>query len=303
MAGPKLRAFRSRVLLAALKLVAAIGRRVPLRAGQFAGRRLGSFAGLVARRERARVMANLAIAFPEWSDRQRRRTADAMFRHLGMLLFEMVWLPNVNASNMYETAIVEGGDAVIAAVREGRSVVVIGSHCGNWEWVAYLLGLIVPLSVMQRERDETGLNDFIRNLRLNAGVQTIDRGTSRSGREILQALKKPGLLAFLIDQSIRAESAKVPFFGKPALTPIGPAKLAIRSGAPLLPVFIERLPNGKHLARFLDLIETKPDDDPIALTAKVTLLIEAQIRRVPEQWVWIHDRWRDRPKWDVANRP
>ena len=110
------------------------------------------------------------------------------------------------------------------------------------------------------------------------------------------------MLGFLIDQSIRAESVKVPFFGKPALTPIGPATLAIRMGAVAVAAFIERRPDGSHLVRVLEPIETTRDDDPIALTARMTHEIENQIRRVPEQWVWMHDRWRDRPKWDVARR-
>ena len=302
MAGPRLRAFRGRILIRLLRVVAFIGRRIPLRVGRFIGSTLGELGTLFARRDRRRVLSNLAIAFPEWTDAQRLKTFHAMARHLGMLLFEIVWLPNLNKANLHETTITEGTEPIAKAVAEGRSFVAITGHVGNWEWLSYVIGLIVPLTALQRERAEPGLNDFIRELRLNAGVQTIDRGSAKSAREMLQALRKPGLLGFLIDQSLRAESAKVPFFGHPALTPIGPVKLAVRSGVPLLPLFDERLPDGRHRVRFLEPIETKPDDDPIELTARLTKIIEDQIRRAPEQWVWIHDRWRDRPKWDVTSR-
>jgi Kdo2-lipid IVA lauroyltransferase/acyltransferase len=300
VAGPKLRAFRERALRRALSVVDFIGRRLPLRAGQRIGAALGSIACLLAVRDRRKSIENMRVAFPEWSDRERRRVTRAMFRHLGASLFEMMWLPNIAGPNAHTTF--EGLDRVLDLVRAGRSVVAFTGHCGNWEWLAYsVANLGVPVTVLQRERREAGVNDLITAIRGHAGIQTIDRGSTATGRELIRAMRKPGFVAFLIDQSIRAESAKVPFFGRPALTPIGPATLAIRTGAIAVAVFVERRPDGTHLIRFGEPIETKRDDDPIELTARITRLIEVQIRRVPEQWVWMHDRWRDRPDWDVGS--
>src|SRR5207253_8362625 len=107
------------------------------------------------------------------------------------------------------------------------------------------------------------------------------------------------ILAFVLDQNIRTESVKVPFFGKPALTPIGPVQFAIRTEAVVAPAFIERRADGKQYATFGEPIHCKRGDDPVALAARITLLIEEQIRRVPEQWVWMHDRWRERPKYEA----
>ena len=272
---------------------------MPLRAGRAAGRVLGAMAWFVARRDRRKAIENMRIAFPDWTDAHRRGVARAMFRHLGASLFEIVWLPNLD-QNM--TAL-EGVDRLLEMVRSGRSIVAFTGHCGNWEWLAYSVAKLgVPVTVLQRERPEAGLGEFIASIRRGAGIETIDRGTTAAGRELIRAMRKPGVVAFLIDQSIRAESAKVPFFGRPALTPIGPATLAIRTGAAAMAVFIERRADGTQLVRCLAPIETKRDDDPIALTARMTEEIEKQIRRVPEQWVWMHDRWRDRPKWDVGAR-
>ena len=299
MAGPKLRAFRERLLLRALRVVAAIGRRIPLRAGQKFGSAIGLLAYFAARRDHVKAIENMRVAFPEWSDTQRRHTTRAMFRHLGTSLFEVVWLPNLppNATTF------EGLDRVLEIARSGRPVVAFTGHCGNWEWLAYSVAKTgAAVTVLQRERPEAGLNQFITSIRKKAGIDTIDRGSTATARELIRAMRKPGFTAFLIDQSIRAESAQVPFFGKPALTPIGPATLAIRMGAVAVAAFIERRPDGSHLVRVLEPIETTRDDDPIALTARMTHEIENQIRRVPEQWVWMHDRWRDRPKWDVARR-
>ena len=113
---------------------------------------------------------------------------------------------------------------------------------------------------------------------------------------MFRTLRSGGLLAFLIDQNIRAESVKVPFFGMPALTPIGPAKLAVRAEAPVMICFVERR-GGKHIVQFQEPIVAS---DPVEITARLTAAIEEQIRRAPEQWVWFHPRWKERPKWEVA---
>lgn len=188
-------------------------------------------------------------------------------------------------------------------VRDGRGMVAYTGHCGNWEWLACCVASYgISLTVLQRERDEAEINQFITETRARFGIGTIDRGSTSAARAMLRALKNAGALAFLNDQNIRAESAKVPFFGRPALTPIGPARLAIRAGVPLVGIFIERGDDGRQHIVFDEPIETSRDDDPIALTTRMTARIEAQIRRAPEQWVWMHERWRERPEWDVAVR-
>ncbi len=293
MAGPRVRAFRESALRGALKVIGFLGRRLPLRVGQQIGAALGALAYFFARRDRRRAFENMAVAFPEWTPARRRQVARAMFRHLGMSLFEIMWLPNIRDTNPKTTF--EGVDRVLELVRDGRAVVTFTGHCGNWEWLAYSMGKLAQVTVMQRERPEAGIDALITGIRGHAGIETIDRGATAAGRELIRAMRKPGFVAFLIDQSIRAESAKVPFFGKPAPTPIGPATLAIRTGAYAAPVFIERKDDGTHHIAWGEPIETKRDDDPIELTARITRAIEEQIRRVPEQWVWFHERWRERP--------
>jgi KDO2-lipid IV(A) lauroyltransferase len=283
--------------------MAAIARRLPLATIRAFGRALGSFAWHVARSERRKALANIAAAFPEWPPAKHRDTIRAMFRHLGATLLEMLWLEKLDAATRTATTTFENDEPIAAIFRSGRGVVAITAHCGNWEWLAYCVStyFAVPVSVMQRERNEADLNRFLVETRAHAGIKTIDRGSATAGRELIQAVKRAGFLAFLIDQNIRAESAKVPFFGRGALTPIGPAKLAIRTGAMIVTAFIQRMPNGQQHIRFNTPIETKRDDDPIALTARLTADIEEQIRRAPEQWVWMHDRYRERPKYEVLS--
>ncbi len=279
-------------------------RRLPLRLARAIGFLLGSLTSIVARRERRIALQNITRAFPEWSERRRRATIRAMFRHLGMSLFEILWLPNVDVPIRDRTTVMEGTAPMLDIVDRGGGVIVFTGHCGNWEWLAFSTGLLGrPVSVLQRERNEAQLNRFITETRARAGVRTIDRGSTASGRELIYSLRRGGILAFLIDQNIRTESAKVPFFGVPALTPIGPAKLVIRTGASIVTAFIERGADGLQHIRFSEPWTASRDEDPVALTARLTHEIENQIRRVPEQWVWFHERWRERPEWEVAPPP
>lgn len=299
MASPRLRAFRERAVYRALVVVSALGRRLPLRVAQFLGRSVGRLAWHVARSERRKALRNIAVAFADWTDARRTDAIRAMFRHLGMMAFELAWLPNLRLDSRSKF---EGHERLLQIIDSGRGVVIFTAHCGNWEWLSYATGLLGrPVSVLQRERDSPEMNRYITTLRARAGVHTIDRGSVSSARDMIQAIRRGGILAFVIDQNIRTESVRVPFFGRPALTPIGPAKLAVRTEAIVMPAVAERLPDGTHRLQFLEPIECKRDDDPAALTARVTTLIEEHIRRVPEQWVWMHDRWRDRPKWDVTD--
>ena len=296
----EVRARRGRIAYRILVVLSAIVRRLPLAVARACGVAIGEVGWLVRARERRLAMNNLASAFPEWSTKERRATTRAMFHHLGRIVFEMLWLPRLDAAMRDKTTEAVGLEQFRALMARGRGAIAITAHHGNWEWAAHCVASYgVDLTALQRERNEADINRFITRLRAAHGIRTIDRGSTAAAREMIQSLRRGGLLAFLIDQNIRAESAKVPFFGRPALTPLGPAKLAIRTETPVICIFTERR-GSKYILTFHEPIEVTRDDDPIALTAKITAAIEAQIRRAPEQWVWLHDRWRERPKWDVT---
>jgi KDO2-lipid IV(A) lauroyltransferase len=289
------------MLYAALRLLQKLAGLLPLDTVRAFGRFLGRLAWLVLRRERGRALEHIRLAFPEWSEAQRRATIKKMFRHLGESLMEILWLPRLDDASRARLTQWEGLERLKPYLDAGRGVVIFTAHCGNWEWLANAFGALgAPTSVLQRERNDPRLNRFITEVRAGVGVHTIDRGSEASALQMLKAIKR-GALAFVVDQNIRTDSIKVPFFGHPALTPIGPAKLAVRAEAVVVTILIERRPDGTHLARISEPVETRRDDDPVALIARATREIEEQIRRVPEQWVWMHRRWRDRPQWDVSS--
>ena len=271
--------------------MSGVGRRVSLPAARTIGAMLGALAWRAVPKERRKALRHLALAYPDLDDHARAEIARAMFRHLGISLLEITWLPNLNRETLLALTTIEGLENMQSAVDRGRGVVLFTGHCGNWEWMASAIGLSgFAMNTIARALYDPRLNEFIVRSRLQHNVRTIGRGTSSSGKEMLQTLRSGAILGMLVDQRIEAENAEIEFFGRPAPTPIGPAKIAIRSGAVAICGFIERRGAMQHL-RFEPPIETHPDDDPVELTRRITRSIEAQIRRVPEQWVWMHKRW------------
>jgi len=295
----KLRAHRGRIIGFALEGMSVIARHLPLPAVRAIGSFLGALAWLILPHHRRDALDNIAIAFPDWTPRKRRQTIRHMFQHLGQSMLEWLWLPNLNKGNLERMTEIHDAHYVDEALASGRGALIFTGHCGNWEWLAATVCLLGhPLTVLQRERDEPALNRFISKMRAHFGMRSTGRKSETSALEMFRSLRHGGLLAFLIDQNIRTESVKVPFFGKPALTPIGPARLAVRAGAPVMLCFAERR-NGKQIVHF-----QKPftSSNPVEITAKLTAAIEEQIRRAPEQWVWLHNRWRERPDWDRSEQ-
>lgn len=187
--------------------------------------------------------------------------------------------------------------------QHGRAILVT-AHLGNWEYLA-LSHRLTPyrLSTLARPLDSSGLEHVLRTLRERAGVAVIDK--RRALRPMLRALGEGRLVAVLLDQNAsRHEGVFVPFFGRLASTSKGLALVALRSGAPVLPVFILRESGGRHRVRVsAPLPVPAMSDRDLAvedLTARCTRAVEAAIRESPDQWLWIHRRWRTRP---VGERP
>jgi Kdo2-lipid IVA lauroyltransferase/acyltransferase len=277
-----------------LKVLALAAQPLPWRAAQALGRYLGRAAWQVARRERSRALEHVGLAFPELADDQRRRLARHCFLHLGATLMEMLQLSLRRCHAVRRRVRVAGWERVEAAREAGRPILFVTGHCGNWELLAATISCRgLPLTVVARGLDEEPLNALLVGMRRKFGTQTLERGSPGASRRLLEVLRGDGALGILIDQDTRVDGAWVPFFGRPAYTPVGAAKIALSRQATVIPIFIERLADGSHLARFLPALELPAD--PVEATAKMTALIEQQIRHVPEQWVWMHRRWRRQP--------
>jgi KDO2-lipid IV(A) lauroyltransferase len=286
---------RARARLLALLLVLLRGLLAPLgwRGGQRLGATIGRLAWLLAGRERRRAREHLALAFPELPAAERERIARACFVHLGTSLLEVLYMLGSDGTRMASHLEVEGWEHVETARAAGRALLLLTAHCGNWEVLNAVFaanGLVV--TGVARQQDDPYLDETMIRLRARYGNPTLSRGGAGAARDLLRALRG-GALAMLIDQDTRVDGDWVPFFGHLAYTPTGAAHIALRQQAAVIPIFAERQPDGRHRVRCQPPLALPPD--AVQATAVMTLVIEQQVRRRPEQWVWMHRRWRRRP--------
>ena len=289
------RLVRGRLLAALLRPLAALLGRTGLAGVQRIGRWIGRAAWFAGRRDRRRALAHLALAYPDLPESERRRIARGSIVHQGIVLAETLHLSRRSCADVERYVETEGWEEVAALAAAGRPVLILTGHCGNWELLAALINCRgLAMRVVGRRLDEPDLQELLLAARRRFGTETIERGAPGSSRRLLRSLREGGALGMLIDQDTKVEGVWVDFFGRPAYTPVGAAKIAAKVGAAVVPSFIERRADGRHLARFLPPIDLP--EGPAEATARMTAAIEAQVRRVPEQWVWMHRRWRRRPE-------
>lgn len=279
-------------------LATAVGG-LPLPVASWLGRRLGDAGYLVLGGRRRVALENLRRALPDLSAAERRRLCRRSWQHLGLVFVELCAMLARPIEDFLTRVTMEGlGHLDQAMASHGRALV-LTAHLGNWELLAAAHRLTpYRLAVVVRPLDAAWLNALAERLRLKAAVELIPkRGALRGVRE---ALDRGGMVGILLDQNAsRREGVFVPFFGRPASTSRSIAALALRTGTPIVPIFARRGPDGRHRVTIHPVIEAhgRPtvQDAVTDLTARCTASIESAIRAAPEQWLWIHNRWRTRP--------
>lgn len=270
---------------------------LPPAASLAVGRRIGDLLWWLLPRRRRMTAENLRRALgAERSPDELARLGRRSFQHLGMTLVEACRYFLRPTDVMLSMVHVQGGDHLRTAAAQGRGVLILTAHYGNWELLAAAHGLTgLPLSIVVRPLDHPLLDELAARFRRRSGAELIVK--RQAVREVLQALRRHRMVGILLDQNAtRSEGVFVPFFGVPASTSKGLALLALRTGAPVVPVFLRRDPDGRHCMEVGPVIPPPADDDVAAYTATFNRVIEANIRRAPEQWLWMHARWRTRPR-------
>ncbi len=277
-------------------VAAFIVRRLPWRLVSAAGEWLGlAFYGLATARRRI-ALDNLAHAFPERAAGERARIARGVFRHFGRMTFELLKFSALSPDEILARVEVEGVDHGRQAYAAGRGVFFLTAHFGSWEVDGLVHALVLaPIGVMARRLDNPRLDTMLERMRHWTGNWVIYR--SGGIRRVLRALESGQGIAILIDQHVLGPDAiAVDFFGRPAATTTALATLALRTGAPVVPVFSIPTSPGRYRIVYERPIERPPDDsaDPIReFTERCTGVLEAYVRRYPELWLWMHRRWRD----------
>jgi KDO2-lipid IV(A) lauroyltransferase len=270
----------------------ALLRVMPRRARGWIGISLGQLAYFIGIRRKT-VIENLEAAFPGLPPKAVRKTAGKVFQHFGRVATSVAGLPLLSKSALNHWIFVENGEVMDAALAEGKGCIMASGHIGNWEiagGIASVRG--IPTSYVVTTQRNKLIEAKINHYREACGIEIIPRKVAMRG--VLSALRRGRMVAMLIDQDAHEDGAFVPFFGRPASTPRGPAVFHLRTGAPLIFGYSTRLP-GERILLHYERIDTTGITDADELTALLTQKLEAAIRIRPEQWFWMHRRWKTAP--------
>ena len=277
----------------------------PRPAGLAAGRLLGLLAYRADRRHRRIALANLAVAFgKERSEAELAAIARASFVNLGAVLADLFIMARRSRKRILRLVDTEGRANMEAALAQGKGVLLFTGHFGNWEIAAAPLTEIGTLRVVARALDNPRLEKALGGLRAKLGSSVIDK--FGAARPILKALGRNEIVAILIDQNVlRSQAVFVDFFGRPAGTTPGLAAFHLKTGAPLVPIFVHPAPRNRYVLRIREPFSVLPsgemDDDVLKITQICTKIIEQEIREHPELWFWVHKRWQSRPVDEVTS--
>ncbi len=283
------------VRYALLRMSAAALALLPLRWVSALGARFGAIAFALAGGERRKALDSLGRAYPEKSEAARTALARATFVHLGRMIFELVCIDELDREVEAWVRWPLPDRAVLdAALARKKGVVFVSGHLGSWELLARRVALAgYPCQTIAKETTDERTTALIEKFRASSTLRSIWRGRSGAAKAMLRALRDGQILGLLIDQDTDVQSVWVPFFGHPAKTPRAAADLALRTGAAVVMGFCRREADGRYALAMKELPTAGLEAE--ALTARMTAEIEAAVREAPEQWVWMHRRWKSPP--------
>jgi len=285
-------------LRAALGVLGTLPLGVALRAGELAA----LLAFLFDRPHRRVGMRNLEIAFPDKPMAERRRILRGSFLNLGRMAAELAHLPHLSAERLRDMVRFVDEEWWREAISWERStgVLALSGHFGNWELLVFAHGMRGhPVHMVHRAIANPLVDRWLNALRARAGTKAIRK--RQAARAVLAALHERGLLVLPFDQnSTRGLGVFVDFFGVPASTNAGLARIALKADAPVVPIFIVREGRAaRHRVHILPILQVERTDDPAAdvvrNTQRFSDVFEEMVRRYPEQWLWMHKRWKTRP--------
>ena len=249
---------------------------------------------------RRAALFNLKLAFPEWSDAQRRRAIGGLVRHLGWMAGEFSQFQKYTRENIERIVALDGFENFAAAESSGTGVLFLTGHMGAWELAPFAQALYGhPLHFLVRPIDNPRVDALVNRYRCLSGNRPIYK--NQSARVLLKILQENGTIGILVDQNASPEEGVfVDFFGIPASTTSGLARIALHTGAAVVPGYIFwDAAKHKYRLRFEPAIELARTGDEARdireNTARFTRVIEDYARRHPDQWLWVHRRWQTRP--------
>ncbi len=279
-----------------LNLLGALPRRVARRVG--AG--VGSVAWHLLPRLRQAGQRNLELAYPAMTPAERERLLRRLYRYLGWQLAEFCQMRRYTVENTRDLIRYEGLEHYLAARERGQGVLIVTGHLGAWELSSFWHSLMgYPMSMVIRRLDNPRVDRLVNRIRCLHGNRVVHKDDFARG--LLAAMRRGDTVGILMDTNMTPpQGVFVPFFGVPACTGSGLARVALRTGAAVLPGFLVWEPGErKYVLRFaaeIPLVRSGDDEaDTEENTARFTAAIEDFVRRYPDQWLWVHRRWKTRP--------
>jgi len=262
-------------------------------------RGLGTLWGELDRRHVAIAAANLQRAFPHWDEGRAWRTARDVYRHFAAAMIDLLWLDGRTREEIMALVEVQGREHLETALAAGKGGLVVTGHMGNWELHGLVHGwLFGPIGVIARRLDNPFLDERLCSLRARGG-NTVNY-KQKALATVLRLVRQGRFTAVLIDQNVQEKDGIfVDYFGRKAATTTVAAALALKTGCALVPAHSLLLPDGRYRLIYDPPVAFTPTGDRAAdiaaLTQTLTGVIESWVREVPEQWLWLHRRWKTQP--------
>jgi Kdo2-lipid IVA lauroyltransferase/acyltransferase len=250
----------------------------------------------ISAKHRMITLFNLKCAFPDKDLRELEAIAKGVYRNLGIVVAEFFDLPYLNSQNIRDIVEVEGLENYQRALAKNKGILTFGGHFSNWELSAVAFSLYArPIVVIYRPLDSPILDALVKYVRSSTG--NIPLATAHAMRPMIRHLKKNDMIGLLVDQNVAwQEGVFVDYFGRPACTTDGLALLAMHTEAAVLPSYLVRMESGRYRLVFeeeLQLVRTGDrNSDARINTQMITKKVEDVVRRYPDQWLWIHQRWK-----------
>jgi len=295
---------RERILRAVTGIVSGFFRRISPETARRIAFFVGDIGYLLDWRHRRIAMRNLRMAFGQTkTEAEMRRITRETFRNFSLIAVEFLRIPLLTPEKAKALIKPEQKKLLDECLKRGKGVLLVAYHFGNWEMMAAVGALAgYPISAVAKPMKDSIWNKIINEMRTFSGLRVIAR--DRSAFAIVKRLARNEIVGILVDQNIRKQKVFVDFFGMKAATTPGPALLALKTGAALIPLFMMRNGLGQYemIAEGpLDVVSTGDmEADAVRITQTYTSILEKYVSRYPSQWFWLHRRWRTRPPGEPA---
>ncbi len=263
------------------------------------GKSVGAFAYDFIPIRKKLTLENLRHAFPQKSAEEIDAIARGTYRNVVIALLEIFWFPRLTDAKLREIVSMADASIMDARLKEGKGLIMLGGHFGNWELNALAVGLLGrhQLTIIVQEQRNKYVDAFMSKNRVMFGSKLVVM--KKSPREILAALQRNEVVAMLADQSGPQEGLFVEYFGRPASTHRGPAVFSVRTGAPVVMSFILRKEDGRYEVVFEEVdtrsLSGSEDEKITELTARHVAVLEKYATLYPDHWLWMHKRWKHAP--------